>query len=707
MKRTFLAAAALAVLGLAWACGSNYKKSNQAEISIAVAGDVGKVDYTFNNVEPGKSATVELSIENLGKADLSITGFRAGDTNTQSGGVLSDGLFRLTNDVADPASIVVSLDGEECDPQDWAYHGENNTIEFVAGGDCVPTPELTQVSVTYKMVPNPRFTLDFKGKAEPTAEAPFTLVPKFDAEGHPSYKSFDFAVKFSPTSTPEPGDYVLLVLSDDPTYPEKVITFHVSTPVPEVDVYPPSKKFLNAQYECQDFEISNHGNADLVFLGVKLEKQSNRFEVKDWPNQGDVVAPGGEPLSFKVCYTPIDNEPEVNLVSVATNDPITPEFKVSIRCQPVGGELKVSYATMETLGYVDFTGVTQGYGQETVIVQALTAAECTEIGKVCGGPVKLMDLNVNPEAAREAYSWKMQKSVGGGSYQDVTNSAVKDQLIASQKFLYSVPAGQSVEIIITYNSDFSAQGNGTLDLDYATPVTGTYSLNLFGGEPKSRFDLAPANDQLHFDISAAEAKTLSAVVYNNGNAALVVKGVAVKGKWTETSTDFVLADAGQAAGFQVPPFSLVEIPVTFQYASGEPTPTGKLDLVYEDAGVGDVARTLWLYGHPDLGLVLPQAKPVAPVNAVAGATVEMDGTTSTATPGSDIAEFVWFLTAKPEGSKASLNVIKASNDSGGRAAFVPDKPGQYEVVLIVYNMVDNQAVFSDPASVTFTAAASR
>jgi len=260
-----------------------------------------------------------------------------------------------------------------------------------------------------------------------------------------------------------------------------------------------------------------------------------------------------------------------------------------------------------------------------------------------------------------------------------------------------VAAGKSVQIVVTYDADVFPTGmNATMSLDVSSPESSSVDLSLFGGDPQPEFDLAPANTQLHFNTTGGETKTLRAAVYNHGNGPLTVNRVEVTGKWVADSPDFKLADPTQAGGITLDPFSVLLIPVSFTNVEGVPDPAGRLNVYYDEPGIGELPMTVDLMGHPDLGVAFPVAAPQASGATGAGATVTLSGAGSTPTPGGSIYEYIWYLTSKPTNSKARLNTIT----SGATTTFLPDLSGSYEVALIVYNVVENEALFSDPATLT-------
>lgn len=675
------------------ACSSTFEEKDLAEISVTLGGEPGNTLFVFNNIAPNTSAAAEISIQNIGSKDLEITGFRFGSIKTDKGEA-SAGRFVLKNEVADTSSMTVWVDDSRCS-DGWTLEENGRAISFAADGDC-PVLDGDVVEVEYAMVPNPHMSLDFKGKNEPSEEAPFLLEPK-DVN---QYKSFDMQVVYSPDNSPEGGDLVLIILSNDPNKPALELLFQVSAPSPVASVYPPSKTFLNAAYECQEFTLSNEGSADLVFYGVQLRNPSNRFSLKDWPNKDDIVTPKGSPLSFKVCYTPIDNELEQNLVDVTTNDPLNPVTSISIAAQPRSGAFEVSHEDM-ALGFVDFTGIDHGTLEKTIVFYTNTQNECQEAGTSCGGPVKIIDINLDPVEAGQAYSWIMQRVVAADEVTVITDSEHKEEKLQQQTFLYSVPPGQSVQVVVTYDADIFLTGmNASLDIDYGTPTTGTYSLNLFGGDPKPEFDVAPANTRLYYSTTGGATEELSAYIYNNGNGPLTVNSLQVTGKWTETSEDFALVDESQKDGFEVAPFSLTEVPITFSFASGDPEPAGRLNIAYEDPQVGEVPMTIELIGVVDLGVAFPVAVPTASDAPTVGLPVRLSGESSEATPGASVDTYVWFLTAKPANSKVTLN--EASPYQDPLQSFIPDAPGDYSFGLVVSNRVNNIDIFSDPAEVTVT-----
>jgi len=125
---------------------------------------------------------------------------------------------------------------------------------------------------------------------------------------------------------------------------------------------------------------------------------------------------------------------------------------------------------------------------------------------------------------------------------------------------------------------------------------------------------------------------------------------------------------------------------------------------YEDAGTYPVSFHAYDKDAPNLAddenatiTVTNQNRP--PIAAslpdratVSGETVELDGSGSS-DPDGDTLTFAWVFASKPPSSQA---VLRSYSD--GRATFVPDTPGIYEVVL---NVSDGEAT-STPSEVSIT-----
>jgi hypothetical protein len=696
MMRAPVTYAALAAALLLAACGNNFKSAQAPELGVVMNGEDGKSTFTFTSVAPGATSKVEVSLINKGDAALEIYDLNIGTFTKTDAGDSGEGTFALKNEVADESTLVVRVDDAKCSADgNWTFDATSRTVTFLPDGDC-PVVIGTPVSVEYLAMQNPYVTLALRGKEAPTDDAPYVFAP---SDENP-YQSYDFDIVYTPGDTPEGGDFAVVVRSNDEDFPEKSLLISVSAPAPKVVIYPPSKVFLNPTYECQEFQVKNTGNADLVFKGVTLETTSAVFAVTDWPNAGDTVAPNGTPLTFKVCYTPKGDTREMNTVLVQTNDPLNPDAKVAVSNSPQTGAYTIDYADEAALGYMDFTGVEHGTVTKDITFYVKTKAECQAEGTECGGVVKINDLTLDPSEAGQAYTWVLRKVESEGVYTDITTSETKDQLIATQKYLTAVGAGKAVQVSVTYNADVFVSGmNGTLEFNLATPFAGSDQVSLFGGTPKGQFDLAPSSYDLHYNTTAQEAKSLSTWLYNTGNGPLTVKGIVVKGEWSDTTEDFTLDQAAQAAGFEIPPFSIVEVPVTFQYKSGDTNPAGALVITYVDDQIGDIEAQVTLNGHPDLGIAYPVAQASATGTPTAGTPLTLSGAGSTPTPGASIDQYLWYLTAKPAGSKAHLNEAIYGSDS---VSFTPDVAGSYTVALIVFNTYSSTGVFSDPGFLPVT-----
>jgi hypothetical protein len=121
-----------------------------------------------------------------------------------------------------------------------------------------------------------------------------------------------------------------------------------------------------------------------------------------------------------------------------------------------------------------------------------------------------------------------------------------------------------------------------------------------------------------------------------------------------------------------------------------------ISLVVSDGALASVADQVVVTASAANSAPVADAGPDQSV--LVGATVELDGSTSTDADG-DLLSYNWSITSRPAGSQAQLAYESTDNDDPA-PTFVADVPGVYVISLVV----DDGKAFSTPASVTVTAA---
>jgi hypothetical protein len=279
----------------------------------------------------------------------------------------------------------------------------------------------------------------------------------------------------------------------------------------------------------------------------------------------------------------------------------------------------------------------------------------------------------------------------------------------TSKFPRSLAGGRAIEFEVTYDpgSNPTSCDNGWLHIPITSPNPGEIRLNLFSGTPKPLMRVAPPSDAVlvSADVAAGDAGVGHVVIYNDGNGDLQVNDILVKGKFVGQSPEVFSLPSKPAVPLVISPGGLQVVEVAWTTAPVTPGDEGseQLEIQYIE-GVTQVATTenLSLFLFDAGSVTLPTA--VAAVvggGAVAGEVAAVDAAASSPGAGSFDGQYCyWYLTAKPAGSRVSVNVV-----AGASLEFLPDVAGTYTVELVVYaNHVDG-VLYSRPVAVDVTVAA--
>jgi hypothetical protein len=399
------------------------------------------------------------------------------------------------------------------------------------------------------------------------------------------------------------------------------------------------------------------------------------------------VLPKSDPqykeVVFRCTYFVSDGVYETNAILIYA-DVLASPIRVPISSGPPAPcAFELSYSHVDKF---DFTNVTS---QETRSVQLTSQGP---------GSIKIKTPSIEPAEAIQDYTLKVFKPATQAGQPDVEAALP-----------WGGRVGEALRFEITYKprTDGSDTSNGQLVIPFENPYPGEIFIDLFSGEPKSKIVLAPASGNVAAtgSVVAADQGDRNVVVYNTGNGPLEVKDAVVlatfgPGKVWSLATAF--------APFTLQPGELRVIGVKYDLSkidTNDGSVSEHLDVTYHNDFLGtDETASVGLFAAEANGAANPTADPGTTADypdAVAGETLTLDGSGSTAGSGAlDGSAYVWYLTAKPAGSLAVLNV-----NAGATVAFTPDLAGAYTFELFVFAHSGDAYLYSAPASVTVNVAA--
>ena len=433
----------------------------------------------------------------------------------------------------------------------------------------------------------------------------------------------------------------------------------------------------------QTFAIDNEGTGTLEVSAIELEFPNiDGYELipPDKPSAEWYVLPkndaGRVPLEFSVRYAPT-GDPEGNTILVRTNDPTNEIYRIPVSTETQErAEFEVTYDD-QSKGFIDFIGETGG-GVVSKIVSVRNV-----------GPANftIQNLTIDPEEGEEIYELTLRTVTGPDEFETHTPP-------------YSLRAGRTAEVVVTYWGNPDTPVNATLIMDYLNPTQpGHYDIPIFAGDQVPVIEMGPTNGSLHFTAGVGEQATATMVIANDGNGELTIHRVALYDDWyagnldcetiPDPPDDFALADPFLEETV-IQPFSLVAVPIVFSPALAEDEITAHVQIVYDDPLAAEDDRCkiagMNLFGRTDT----TTERPVAQVDLISGTPtvgelVVLDAGATTSGAG-EIWEdsFTWWLGEKPAGSKVVVNETTTSS-----IQFQPDMVGTYRVYLTMYSIGDN------------------
>ncbi len=564
--------------------------------------------------------------------------------------------------------------------------------------------DLTVYKVYLEEGGNPYITLDFsQSPYDPSDDDDFPLV----IEPNLPAPKLQFQVVYNPEDGPVASETAVLVIeTDDPDYEGDADNkYKVVLGVQQVGAQLTMNR-NSVVYTCatgcvvETLTVDNDGTDVLTIDSITFQKASSEYAFPNPPKlplsmpvKGD---PAYYPITFDVRYCPLDeNFEDANMIIIKSNDQNsagTTEIPISVDQAPA----QLTWTTDTPASFFDYTGLG---GSHTLNVYNKTSSECDGTciggGKCCGCPIQVqrVDLTVdgvtNPTEAANWYS-VVGKDPATGNELSLPRG-IKGGGSLAFEVTYHRPAGQEVD------------RNGKMCVAYTAPITGpaTRCVDLIATSQCS-LEIAPINQILYFVTETPdEVKEKPVVLINNGTAECVITKATITDKWDAPSPDFTLKNAPEG-DLTIPPFGIETLIVSYAIKTSPPSkPDGRLNLEYTDSSVGTVPLSVVLKGAMEETCKIPVAAPGSSGDypgAKVGTTLNLSGCSSTAgTCGSAIYEqgYIWFLMARPEGSASQLNL-----EGGCMAALTPDKAGDYEVGLVVYDGSD--FLQSDLSTVTIS-----
>ena len=511
---------------------------------------------------------------------------------------------------------------------------------------------------------------------------------------HPN--DFASVIRFDIVYQPQTIDtngITMQVTSNDPNTPVKTCSFTPPKCLPKVHIDPPEYTFINATSshpETQIFQIQNLGNCALSVSDIQFSQPESKFTIKrDFPNGSEVLPAsdaGYKPLTFTVTYQPQGEcGADAAAAQVFSSDPAQNPITVPLKTSCENGTIAVSYEGQAN-GCLDFTDV--GPGKEKTLPVNIYN-EGPAIFSVVKGNTSIPE---DPDKTHYTFE---------GSKPGPTPTPID---LDTQDF--ALGQGVSMDINVTYKGSLLGL-NGSLVIKYKQATMKTLTVPLCGGKPKPCIDLGPGdvkqgNNLLQFHSSKDQAISRPFVVYNCGNADLVVKSyVLTDDFYPEDPSKYWTLDDPPAGDLTIVPGGLRNYSVTMKVTDNEQKVGGKLDVHYIDPTGAEsiLAGGIDLAGIIDPAATAPIADPGKPedyTGVKVGEPLLLDGSHSQPGSGGLYQDgYQWWLTAKPAGSLLIVN----GPPGGAFREVIPDKAGSYTFMLQVYG-TDDDFLYSDVASIT-------
>ena len=399
-------------------------------------------------------------------------------------------------------------------------------------------------------------------------------------------------------------------------------------------------------------------------------------------------------VCFKVTYTPIEAaqvNPEQNFIVVQTNDPIQPSVTIPLS---TGSDCEAAYELTHTdevdngLPYMDFTSVAPGETAQKVIT-------VTNTGGTLGCPIKLQSLQFS--------SANDQEKNGGPYFVEVRKKGETHGYfgkIGTSNFSpFSVAGDAAFDLVVNFVAPVDETAGPTelkLSMDTGGAVF-SRTVSIQAGQAQSKLVLGPsavaAGNQAAFWFNAADGesseKTLA--LYNEGLAPVILDAITLNDGNGNVPPDFTLVDDGvcvvngEFTCLEVPPLDMIPVTVAFTSVTGLPNPDGFLYIWTEDDPFTGETSAIAAYSvnlEAQIGLAVEI--PTADVVAVGtefstGEAIALDASGSTASEGTTLVDagYKWWISSKPAGSTAKLNIIGQNAQT-----LNVDKPGSYIVSVV-------------------------
>jgi len=606
----------------------------------------------------------EFAIDEVPKIEVAVDGVIMPDDGTGSSLFPPANQLQVVKEVTitNPGDAPLNISNIAWKPRDDGGFERNDYLEL----------DLGSISFPYEMAPNSTDTISFN--------IIFTPPPGGGAID-------DFS------------DSVLVVTSDAKdqlgrdNIPTLDVTFQMTQNACIPIINPPNYTFTNATTvspETQIFSIEQDPQASgaCVVTSVSLSSPSPVYQIIDAPISGTIINPPNQPdyvpATFSVRYTPTggNNDPTNNSVLVVVDGQ---QLNVPLKANNTTGGYTLSYNHPNKF---DFSTVSVG-------------GECRRVIIISEGPAPLRveQPSIDPVEASPDFDI--------AAYLPATAPGEPETLVES--WPRALAQGRSIEIQVCYNpsGDPADSQNGKLLIPIGTPDPGEIKLDVFAGSPKSLLDIAPESNAISVSASLADSETgvRHAVLYNNGNADLIVIGATTTGKFIGTDAEVFSVTAPTNFDTPIPPGGVMVLDISYDstmVGTGQTSASEVLEITTVNGFTGqEVTDNVLLDLNDTAGVTIPTANPGTYDGVVAGEAMFLSPSASTAGDGSFQSSSPWarwYLTAKPDGSRAELNT-----ESANPVEFRPDLEGSYTVELVVYASASGEFYYSEPASVTFTA----
>ena len=456
-----------------------------------------------------------------------------------------------------------------------------------------------------------------------------------------------------------------------------------------LNISPSSVIFTNATAAKPDSQIvtlTNVGTCEEQIESINVVSGEGVFSVDQaaLPNGSTITS--NESKTFTIRYNPVSGcVVESGAVTVKVASSLTP-FQIGLSTKCEAGSILVSYDGQEN-GALDFTDVESG-DTLTKVINILN--EGPAVMKITGW----WEVPQDPDGVNYTVKCEKPAESEGGLPTPLPQGPA------------AIKAGASVDCMVTYKGSLNGL-NASFVMTYENPDFQVLEVPMFGGKPKSCFDVAPgsASSLVALDFIGAKSDdvTGSYVVYNCGNAPLTLSNVWLEDAFGQGQDSKYWTLSNPWAGdVEVGVGGVYIIDMVMNVQDQEIEPRGSMFIDYVDS-----------FGNPTThgavglrGFVSPsETEPVADLTVLEGGSVALGTSITLSAAGSEegsspISGYVYYLTDRPASSQL---IVNGGLEPADALSITPDVAGDYEFAVRAVGGVEKYLSSTEVrASVTVT-----